>query len=151
MGYIKAGVGPSSPLLLVNRFPPMSREQILTENAPKPLPVLSQALVHNGVVYCSGQTGVDPKTGKMVEGDIQNRTRQILENLSAVLKAAGTSMDYALKVNVFLTNMENFAKVNEIYDQYFKDPKPVRTCVAVYQLPVGTDVEIEMSAVLPEK
>ncbi|CAN6618562.1 protein Mmf1p, mitochondrial [Trichomonascus vanleenenianus] len=126
-----------------------SKQVVLTENAPKPIPVLSQAIIHNGVVYCSGQTGTDPKTMQLVEGDIQARTRQILENLKAVVEAAGSGMEHALKVNVFLTDMANFAAVNEIYGQYFPDPKPVRTCVAVHQLPLGTDVEIEMSAIVP--
>lgn len=126
----------------------MSRKQVLTDGAPKPIPVLSQALVHNSVVYCSGQTGVDPATGKLVEGDIKARTHQVLKNLKAVVEAAGSSMDKALKVNVFITDMKNFADVNEVYDQYFSHPKPVRTCIGVAQLPLGTDVEIEMSAVI---
>lgn len=126
------------------------RQVVLTENAPKPIPVLSQAIVHNGVVYCSGQTGTDPKTMKLVEGTIQDRTRQVLENLKAVVEAAGSSMENALKVNVFITDMANFPLVNEIYTQYFGEPKPIRTCVAVHQLPLGTDVEIEMSAIVPE-
>lgn len=128
----------------------MSRKQILTANAQQPLPVFSQALVHEGIVYCSGQIGVDPTTGKLAEGDISVRARQVLDNLTAVLKEAGTSMDNALKVNVYLTDMNNFAKVNEIYGQYFNDPKPIRTCVAVHQLPFYTDIEIDMSAVIPK-
>lgn len=124
-------------------------KKVLTTEAPAPIPVLSQAIVYNGIVYCSGQVGADPKTGKLQEGDITVRAKQCLENLSAVLKAAGTSMDNVIKVNVFLDNIDNFAKVNEVYAQYFSDPKPVRTCVAVYQLPLHTDVEIECSAALP--
>ena len=77
-------------------------KKVLTTEAPAPIPVLSQAIVYNGIVYCSGQVGADPKTGKLQEGDITVRAKQCLENSSAVLKAAGTSMDNVIKVNVFL-------------------------------------------------
>lgn len=127
------------------------RQVVLTSEAPAPIPVLSQALIHGGLVYCSGQVGADPKTGMLVEGDVTDRAKQVLENLSSVLKAAGTSLQHAVKVNVFLDDIANFAKVNEVYAQYFNtEPKPVRTCVAVKQLPLNTDVEIELIAALPQ-
>ncbi|KAK2809975.1 hypothetical protein FQN50_003389 [Emmonsiellopsis sp. PD_5] len=124
-----------------------AKQVVLTDKAPPPIPVLSQGIIHNGIVYCSGQVGMDPATGKLVEGTVQDRTAQIFRNLSAVLEKAGSSLDKAIKVNVFLANMEDFAAMNEIYAQFLsKEPKPVRTCVSVKALPLGTDVEIECSA-----
>lgn len=127
------------------------RQVVRTAKAPAPIPVLSQALIHGGLVYCSGQIGADPKTGKLVEGDITERAKQVFENLSSVLEAAGTTLENVIKVNVFLDDIDNFAKINEIYGQYFiTDPKPVRTCVAVKELPLKTDIEIELTASLPQ-
>lgn len=125
-----------------------TRTQINTTNAPRPAPFLSQGIVVGDVVYCSGQLGVDPKTGKMVEGSVKDRTRQILKNLSAVLEAGGSSLQDAIKVNIFLADMADFPAVNEVYDSFFVDPKPVRTCVAVKTLPAGSDVEIECSGLV---
>ncbi|KAK4250008.1 Endoribonuclease L-PSP/chorismate mutase-like protein [Corynascus novoguineensis] len=120
---------------------------VLTGEAPKPLPQLSQAVKYNGMVYCSGSLGIDPKTSKFVDGSVKDRTRQALKNLSAVLEAAGSSLQNVIKVNVFLTDMTNFAAMNEVYDEFFVwQPKPCRTCVAVHQLPFNSDVEIECTA-----
>ncbi|KAK4143032.1 Endoribonuclease L-PSP/chorismate mutase-like protein [Dichotomopilus funicola] len=120
---------------------------VLTDKAPKPIPQLSQAVKYNGMVYCSGSLGVDPNTSKFVEGDVKERTRQALKNLSAVLDAAGSSLQNVVKVNVFLTDMGNFAAMNQAYDEFFVwQPRPCRTCVAVHQLPLGTEVEIECIA-----
>ncbi|KAJ5748031.1 uncharacterized protein N7511_009727 [Penicillium nucicola] len=121
-----------------------TRIPVRTERAPLPPPFLSQGLIVGDVVYCSGQVGTDA-TGKMVEGSIQNRTRQILQNLNAVLEAGGSNLHNAIKVNIFLTDMADFSAVNEVYAEFFVDPKPVRTCVCVKSLPLGTDVEIECS------
>ncbi|KAJ6175906.1 YjgF/Yer057p/UK114 family [Penicillium canescens] len=121
-----------------------TRIPIRTERAPLPPPFLSQGLIVGDVVYCSGQVGAD-STGKLVDGSIQDRTRQILRNLNAVLEAGGSSLHNAIKVNIFLTDMADFPAVNEVYTQFFVDPKPVRTCVCVKSLPLGTDVEIECS------
>jgi enamine deaminase RidA (YjgF/YER057c/UK114 family) len=116
---------------------------VLTDKAPKPIPQLSQAVKYGGMVYCSGSLGVDPGTSKFVEGSVQDRTvclslgtvrpiltscqRQALKNLSAVLEAAGSSLQNVVKVNVFLTDMSNFAAMNEVYDEFFVwQPKPVR-------------------------
>ncbi|KAI9933458.1 hypothetical protein ASPWEDRAFT_138055 [Aspergillus wentii DTO 134E9] len=123
----------------------MTRTAISTKGAPTPPPFLSQGLVVGDVVYCSGQVGVNPTTGKMVEGTVQDRARQVLLNLNAVLEAGGSSLHDAIKVNIFLSDMADFPAVNEVYDKFFVDPKPVRTCVAVKTLPLGTDVEIECS------
>ncbi|KAL2258147.1 hypothetical protein VTK26DRAFT_8652 [Humicola hyalothermophila] len=112
-----------------------------------PLPQFSQAVKYNGMVYCSGTLGVDPATGKLVDGSVTDRTRQALKNIAAVLEAAGSSIKNVVKVNVFLNNMANFAAMNVAYDEFFnQEPKPCRTCVAVFQLPLGTDVEIECTA-----
>ncbi|KAH2058210.1 hypothetical protein KXV43_000289 [Aspergillus fumigatus] len=127
------------------------RIPIRTEKAPLPPPFLSQGIKVGNMIYCSGQVGVDPTTGKMVEGPIQARTatqKQILHNLSAVLEAGGSSLQDVVKVNIFLADMGDFAAVNEVYQAAFGEPKPARTCVAVKTLPLGTDVEIECSAVV---
>ncbi|KAF4635007.1 hypothetical protein G7Y89_g3089 [Cudoniella acicularis] len=125
----------------------VQKEVVLTDKAPAPLPFYSQAIKCQGMVYCSGSIGMDPVTNKVIEGGVADRTTQALNNLAAILEAAGSSIDNVVKVNVFLTNMENFAAMNKVYESFFsKNPKPVRTCVAVYQLPLGTDVEIELTA-----
>ncbi|ODV88501.1 hypothetical protein CANCADRAFT_123813 [Tortispora caseinolytica NRRL Y-17796] len=126
------------------------RSAILTDKAPAPIPVLSQAIVHGNTVYCSGQTGADPVTREIVGGTVADRARQCLKNLSAVLEAAGSDMDHVLKVNVYLDDIDNFAQVNEVYGEFFGEPKPARTCVAVKNLPLRTDVEIELTAALKE-
>ncbi|KAH7319497.1 Endoribonuclease L-PSP/chorismate mutase-like protein [Rhexocercosporidium sp. MPI-PUGE-AT-0058] len=124
-----------------------AKTAVVTDKAPPPLPFFSQAIKCNGMVYCSGSIGMDPASMKLVEGSIEGRTEQALANLTAVLAAAGSSIENVVKVNVFLTDMKDFAAMNGVYAKVFtKDPKPVRTCVAVHQLPLGTDVEIELTA-----
>ncbi|KAK8043725.1 YjgF-like protein [Apiospora phragmitis] len=101
-------------------------EKVLTSKAPKPLPQFSQAVKYNGMVYCSGSIGFDPATSSLVEGGVKEQTRRALQNLTAVLEAAGSSFDNMVKVNVFLTTMDNFAAMNEAYDEFFKqEVKPV--------------------------
>ncbi|PLB50882.1 Endoribonuclease L-PSP [Aspergillus steynii IBT 23096] len=123
------------------------RTPVYTTAAALPLPQFSQAVKHNGLVYCSGSIGIDPKTDDLVPGTVTDRARMALRNLEVVLQAAGSSMDHVLKANVFLSNMADFSAMNEAWDEFFpQDPKPCRTCVAVLQLPLGTDVEIEVTA-----
>ncbi|KAK0509164.1 hypothetical protein JMJ35_008535 [Cladonia borealis] len=126
-----------------------------TDKAPPPLPVYSQAIICQGMVYCSGQIAMDPETKTIVEGGISDRTAshsiyeatmQCIRNLSAVLEEAGSSLHNVVRVGVFLTDMSNFAAMNKVYETMFKDPKPCRTCVAVKELPMRTDVEIECIA-----
>ncbi|EXJ96386.1 endoribonuclease L-PSP [Capronia coronata CBS 617.96] len=121
----------------------MSKRAVLTDKAPRPLGVFNQAIVANGFVFCSGQTAQDPATRTLIPGDIQAHTHQCIRNMSAVLEAAGSSLDQVLEVNVFLADMKDFAKMNEIYVQYWGDVKPARTCVAVKTLPGNTDVEMK--------
>ncbi|KAH6720334.1 Endoribonuclease L-PSP/chorismate mutase-like protein [Leptodontidium sp. MPI-SDFR-AT-0119] len=120
----------------------MSKVAVYTDKAPRPHPVYNQAIIANGLVFCSGQL---PKNleGKIVEGTVQDRTHQCIANLRAVLEAAGSSLEKVVEVNVFLSDMADFAKMNEIYEQYWGDVKPARTCVAVRTLPDNTDVEIK--------
>ncbi|TKA29742.1 hypothetical protein B0A50_03105 [Salinomyces thailandicus] len=130
----------------------MSAKKIITTNkAPTPPKGLySQAVVANGTVYCSGSVAIDPSTGKLIDGDVQAHTHQCIKNLTNVLEAAGTTVENVVKVNVFLSDMKDYAAMNEVYVQYWGDQKPCRTCVAAKQLPLGTDVEIECIAVLPD-
>ncbi|KAH7014247.1 Endoribonuclease L-PSP/chorismate mutase-like protein [Microdochium trichocladiopsis] len=122
---------------------------VTTTKAPKALPQFSQAVKYNGTVFTSGNIGFIPETFTMVEGGIKEQTRQTLKNLSAVLEEAGSSFDNVYKANIFITNMENFAAMNEAWDEFFTGrDKPCRTCVAVFQLPMGALVEIECSAAL---
>ncbi|KAI8653863.1 hypothetical protein LRP88_00398 [Fusarium phalaenopsidis] len=123
------------------------REPVVTSAACAPLPQFSQAVKFNGMVYCSGTIGIDPATDELVSGTVTDRARMALKNLQAVLEAAGSGMDRVVKANIFLANMKDFDAVNIAWDEFFpKYPKPCRTCVAVHQLPLDTDVEIEMAA-----
>ncbi|KAF2011355.1 protein mmf2, mitochondrial precursor, partial [Aaosphaeria arxii CBS 175.79] len=116
------------------------RAVILSSEAPAPLPFLSQAIRDGNTVFCSGQIAVDPSTGKLVGGTVEDRTRRILENLSAVLKSAGSSLSLANKVNIYLVKPEDFGAMNKVYETFFTDVKPARTCVFVKALPLNTDV-----------
>ncbi|KZF26344.1 endoribonuclease L-PSP [Xylona heveae TC161] len=121
------------------------KQVVATDKAPNPAPLISQALVVNGMVYTAGQIPVDPATGKLVEGTIKERTAQVFKNLQHVLEAAGSSLEKAVKVNIFVTNLKDVPALNEVYATIFPDPKPVRTCVGVRELPLGTDIEVECS------
>jgi reactive intermediate/imine deaminase len=105
----------------------MANEKIIvsTSAAPPPLPQFVQAVKHNGLLFCSGSIGVDPATGNIVEGTVADRTLQALKNLTAVLEAGGSSLDQVLKVNIYLTDMANFATMNEAWDKVFTGSKPV--------------------------
>lgn len=120
---------------------------ISTDKAPAAIGPYSQAIEANGMVFCSGQIPIDPATGAFVEGGIQEQTRQVLTNASKVLEAAGTDLAHVVKTTVFLSDMGNFVAMNEVYAQFFSQPFPARSAVAVKDLPKGALVEIEVLAV----
>ena len=121
----------------------MTRKIIHTDRAPKAIGTYSQAVRAGDTVYLSGQIPLDPATMELVTGDIEAEIRRVFENLKAVAEAAGGSLAQAVKVNVFLTDLAHFAKVNEIMAKYFPQPYPARAAVGVSQLPRGARVEIE--------
>ncbi len=119
---------------------------ISTSNAPEALGAYSQAIKANGFIFASGQLGLDPKTGDFISDSAGGQAEQALTNLSAVLKAANSSMDNVVKVSIFLVNINDFAAVNEVYSKFFKAPFPARACVEVSALPKNAKVEIELIA-----
>ncbi len=123
----------------------MGRKAIVSQGAAAIGPY-SHGVDSDGLIFLSGQTPVDPATGKLVEGDISAQARQCFLNLGAVLEAAGLTMDNVQKVNVFLTDMGNFSAMNEVYRQQFNAPYPARTTIGVLSLPLGAAIEIEMIA-----
>ncbi|MBU3088722.1 RidA family protein [Clostridium gasigenes] len=125
----------------------MKREIISTNNAPQAIGPYSQGMRVGDFIFTSGQIPVNPATGELVM-DIQKATRQSLENVKAVLEAAGTSLDKVVKVSVFVKNMNDFALVNEIYAEYFKENQPARSCVEVARLPKDSVIEIEAIATI---
>lgn len=124
----------------------MTRESVQTDKAPKAIGPYEQAIKANGFIYTAGQIPIDPKTGNLVEGDISAQTRQVLENLKAVLEAGGSSLDRVVKATVFLKNIADFAAMNDVYAQYLGSAKPARSTVAVAELPRGALVEIDLVA-----
>ena len=124
----------------------MTRKIIESKDAPSAIGPYSQAVKANGVVYVSGQIPLDPATGEIVEGGIESQAKQVLENLKGVLAAAGSGMDKALKVTIYLTDMGSFGTVNEIYGGYFKNDPPARACVEVSALPKSVLVEMDAIA-----
>ncbi len=124
----------------------MSREVVSTEKAPKAIGPYEQGIKFNGFLFTSGQIALDPATGKMIEGDVSAQTRRVLENLKAVLEAGGSSLDHVIKATVYLTDLSNFAKMNEVYAEYLGKAKPARSTVGVASLPRGASVEIDLVA-----
>jgi reactive intermediate/imine deaminase len=124
------------------------RRPIETDEAPAPIGPYSQAVIAQGVLYCSGQVPLDPATGELVHGDIADQARRCLESLDAVCRAAGTRLSDAARIGIYLTDMELFAEVNEIYATFFSEPFPVRTTVGVAALPKGALVEMDATVPL---
>lgn len=118
---------------------------ILTPHAPQPVGPYSQAIKIDGFVFCSGQVGIDPKTGTMTEG-IEAQTRQVLDNITAVLASAELNLSHVVKTTIYLTNIADFATVNAIYAERFGTPPPARSTIGIAALPLGAVVEIEVTA-----
>ena len=121
----------------------MQRRIIQTDQAPTAIGTYSQAVAVGDTVYLSGQIGIDPATGQLVAGGIEAEIRRVLDNLTAVATAAGGSLDHAVKLTVFLTDLAHFGQVNELMKQYFHEPYPARAAVGVAALPRGAHVEME--------
>lgn len=121
---------------------------IATEAAPKAIGPYCQAVVHSGLLYCSGQIPLDPATMKVVEGGIVEQTERVFANLEAVLRAAGSDFSKVLKTTVFLSDFEEFAQMNEVFARAFGEHRPARSTVEVARLPLDVRVEIECIAAL---
>jgi 2-iminobutanoate/2-iminopropanoate deaminase len=126
----------------------MTRQAVSTEHAPPAIGPYSQAIVANGLVFCSGTAGIDPATGAVADG-IEAQTEQALRNLQAILTAAGSSMDNLVKTTIFYANVDDFATINEIYARHLPDPPPARSAPANVLLPRGLLISIDAIAVAP--
>ncbi|MDP6966236.1 MAG: RidA family protein [Candidatus Marinimicrobia bacterium] len=124
----------------------MSRSIIRTESAPKAVGTYSQGVAIDDLIFTAGQIPLDPATGKIIEGEFKERVHQVLKNLNGVLSSAGSSLDSAVKLTVFLTDMSRFTELNEAFSEVFSKDPPARSAVEVSALPLGTDVEIECIA-----
>ncbi|MGI8656245.1 MAG: RidA family protein [Pyrinomonadaceae bacterium] len=127
------------------------KQIIETKSAPQAIGPYSQAVSANGFVFASGQIPIDPQTGEFVAGGVAEQTEQVLRNLTAVLEAAGSSLDKVVKTTVFLADMTDFAAMNEVYARHFKSEPPARATVAAAGLPRGARVEIEAVALVAGK
>jgi 2-iminobutanoate/2-iminopropanoate deaminase len=126
----------------------MEKQAVSSDKAPKALGPYSQAVRCGTLLFLSGQVGIDPQTGKLAEGGVEAQTRQVFKNMAAVLAAAGADFSSLLKTTVFLKDMAHFKTVNEIYAGHVPQPYPARSAVAVRELPLGAEVEIEAIAVI---
>lgn len=120
---------------------------ISTDKAPAAIGPYSQAVEVNGMVYTSGMIPINPATGELVTGSVEEQAEQAISNLEALLAASGSSIEKAVKVVVFIKDMDHFGKINEIYAKHFKEPYPARSCVQVARLPKDVEIEIEAIAV----
>jgi 2-iminobutanoate/2-iminopropanoate deaminase len=127
----------------------MNKEIITTPNAPQAIGPYSQAVRVGSFVHTAGQIAIDPATSQMVPGDVSAQAEQVMKNLTAVLAAAGTSLDNVIKTTIFLRFIKDFGAVNEVYGQFFGEGKPARSTVAVSALPLKALVEIEVVALIP--
>lgn len=124
----------------------MEKKIIRTDNAPAPIGPYSQAVQFGNMLFISGQIPIDPKSGDLVQGDIKTETKQVMENLKAILQQAGMDFTNIIKTSIFLMDMGQFAQVNEVYGSYFGEGAPARETVQVSGLPKGVNVEISMIA-----
>ncbi|SVD44844.1 uncharacterized protein METZ01_LOCUS397698 [marine metagenome] len=121
---------------------------INTSKAPKAIGPYSQGVEHNNFVYTSGQIPLNPETGKLVEGDFKKEVAQVLKNVDAVLTKAGSSLNKAIKLTVFVTDLSKFSELNEVFESFFKEDPPARSAVQVSALPLGVRVEIEAVGII---
>lgn len=121
--------------------------EIKTEYAPKALGPYSQGIEANGFIFVSGQIALDPTTGELITGGIKEQTRRVLDNIKAILEAAGSTLDKAVKCTVFLQDMNDFVDMNTVYAEYFSSPFPARAAVQIVRLPKDVLVEIDAIAV----
>ena len=126
----------------------MAKKVITTDQAPKAIGPYSAGIQVNGFVYTSGQLGMDPETGVLVDGGVEAETKRALENLRAVLQAGGSDLDHVIKTTVFLRDINDFAKMNGIYETFFSNQPPARSAIQVAALPKGAAVEIEAVALV---
>ena len=125
----------------------MERKIINTNKAPLPIGAYNQAIVTNGFIFTAGQVPIDPATGNLIEGNFKERVRQVMKNLNNILEESGSTLSNVAKFTVFLTDMSNYAAVNEVFSEFIKESHaPARSLVAVSALPAGTDIEIECIA-----
>ena len=120
---------------------------ISTDKSPAAIGPYSQAIEVNGMIYTSGMIPIDPSTGELVTGSVEAQAEQAISNLEALLAASGSSIEKAVKTVVFISNMDDFGKINEVYAKHFKEPYPARSCVQVARLPKDVAIEIEAVAV----
>lgn len=124
------------------------RQAVATDQAPKAIGPYSQGIRASNLLFVSGQIPIDPATGNLIQGDIATQTRRVFDNLSAILKAAGGSLDNVVRTTVFLADMGDFAAMNEVYAGYFAAPAPARSTVQAARLPKDARIEIDVIAVL---
>jgi len=121
---------------------------ILTENAPRPAGHYSQAIVHDNIIYVSGQLPINPKTGEKLTGPIEEQTEQVLNNIAAILKAAGADLSQVLKTTVYISDIELWSRVNNVYSRFFGEHRPARSVVPTKNLHFGFQIEIDAIAAL---
>lgn len=119
------------------------KKEISTKNAPAAIGPYSQAIEVNGMIYTSGMIPINPQTGELVTGSVEEQAEQAFGNLKALVEASGSSMDKVVKTVVFIQNMDDFTKINAIYEKYFTEPYPARSCVEVARLPKDVALEVE--------
>lgn len=122
-------------------------EILFTDLAPKAVGPYSQAITANGFIFCAGQIGINPQTGELVDG-LENQVNQIMANIKAVLQAGNSDLEHIVKTTIFVQNMDQYAKINEIYGSYFTNHKPARSTIEVSKLPKNALVEIEAIAAI---
>lgn len=125
----------------------MRKIVISSDNAPSAVGPYEQAVRVGNFIFTSGQIPIDPSINKLIEGDIAQQTRRVMENLKSILEASGSSIRNVIKTTIFLTDLKNFEQVNKVYGEYFTDSKPARSTVQVSALPKGAEIEIEIVAV----
>ncbi len=122
-------------------------KEVRTKAAPAPVGPYSQAVLHDGLLFVSGQIPLDPETNQLVKGDIEVQTKRVLENLRAVLEAGGSSFDHILRTSVYLVDLDSFPRMNEVYARCFsREPRPARATIQAAALPLGAQVEIDAIA-----
>ena len=124
----------------------MTKQIVHTTDAPQPVGAYSQAVKTGNLLFVSGQIPINPESGDLVQGSFKERARQVLNNIKNIVEAAGADMNDVVKTNVFLTDLSNFAELNEVYTEFFVSDPPARAAVQVSKLPLGSDIEIECIA-----